>query len=369
MKLGLMLITQDPPRAEGIARRWQELLQIADVAEESGFSGVFVPEHHMAEDGCLPSPLVGLAVIAARTTRIELGTAALLLPFHHPIRVAEDAAVVDVISNGRLRLGCGLGNLDVGAALFDVDRASQVGRLEESLDLVRRAWAGEEFDHRGEGLRTAGRISPLPIGAELWLAGMSAAGAGRAARLGLPWLSDPLHNNAVVAHWADLYRRGGREHGTSGDLHVVMIRDGWVADSLEEAKRAWWPHAHADLSGRIEYFRSAPRAVAERDPVLAGIAAGDDLDFERHRTDRLIVGSPEDCVDQIRALDRAVGMDFLIMRLRMPSGPGFRDELACIRRFGAEVIPALARRVAPPGFTAAAVRDRADVGDGAKCRR
>ena len=340
MKFGLLLITQDPPRAEGIVRRWQEVLQIAAVAEESGFDGVFVPEHHMADDGCLPSPLVGLAAIAARTTRLELGTAAFLLPFHHPIRVAEDAAMVDVISNGRLRLGCGLGNLDVGAALFDVDRESQVARLEESIGLVRRAWAGEDFDHRGEHFRTKGRISPLPVGAEMWLAAMSAAGVRRAARLGLPWLSDPLHNTAVVAYWADVYRRGGEEHGTSSDLRVVMVRDGWIADSMEEVEQTWWPHARADLSGRQEYFQTAPRTVAERDPVLASIAAEADLDFERHRVERLIVGSPEECVAQIRELDRALDMDYLIMRLRMPSGPGFDEELACIRRFGGEVIPA-----------------------------
>jgi alkanesulfonate monooxygenase SsuD/methylene tetrahydromethanopterin reductase-like flavin-dependent oxidoreductase (luciferase family) len=340
MKFGLLLITQDPPRAEKIAHRWQEVLQVAVVAEESGFDGVFVPEHHMTDDGCVPSPLVGLAAIAARTTRLELGTAALLLPFHHPIRVAEDAAVLDVISNGRLRLGCGLGNLDVGTALFDVDRESQARRLEQSIDLVRRAWAGEHFDHQGEHFRTKGRISPLPVGAELWLAGMSATGARRAARLGVPWLSDPLHNTAVVAYWADVYRRAGEEHGTSGDLRVVMVRDGWVGDSLEQVEQAWWPHARTDFSGRLEYFTTAPRTVAERDPVLASIAAEADLDFERHRAGRLIVGSPEECVAQIRELDRALDMDYLIMRLRMPSGPGFDEELACIRRFGGEVIQA-----------------------------
>jgi len=340
MKFGLLLITQDPPRAAGIVRRWQEVLQTAIAAEESGFDGVFVPEHHMAEDGCLPSPLVGLAAIAARTTRLELGTAAILLPFHHPIRVAEDAAMVDVISNGRLRLGCGLGNLDVGAALFGVDRDRQVARLEESIDLIRRAWAGEDFDHRGEHFRTTGRISPLPIGAKIWLAGMSAVGARRAARLGLPWLSDPLHNTAVVACWAEGYRREGGERGTSGHLGVVMVRDGWVADSLEAVERIWWPHARADFSGRLAYFQAAPRAVAELDPVLASMRTEADLDFERHRTDRLIVGSPRECIGQIRELDRVVGMDYLIMRLRMPSGPGFDEELACIRRFGTEVITA-----------------------------
>lgn len=341
MKFGLMLITQDPPRAEGIVRRWQEVLQIAVAAEESGFDGVFVPEHHMAEDGCLPSPLVGLAAIAARTTRIEVGTAAILLPFHHPIRVAEDAAMVDVISNGRLRLGCGLGNLDIGAALFGVDREGQVARLEESIDLIRRAWAGEDFNHHSEHFRTTGRISPLPVAAEMWLAGMSAVGARRAARLGLPWLSDPLHNTSVVAYWAEAYRREGGERGNSARLGVVMVRDGWVDDSMEAVERTWWPHARADLSGRLAYFQSAPPAVADRDPVLASMLTETDLNFERHRADRLIVGSPRECIGQIRELDRAVSMDYLIMRLRMPSGPGFDSELACIRRFGAEVIAAL----------------------------
>ncbi len=342
MKFGLMLSTQDPPYAAEIVRRWQELLEVATVAEEVGFDGVFVPEHHMAADGCLPSPFVGLAAIAARTTRLELGTAAVLLPFHHPIRIAEDAAVLDVISNGRVRLGCGLGNLDVGVSLFAIEREDQAGRLEEGLELVRRAWAGECFRHAGEHFTTAGTISPLPVGAELWLAAMSAPGVRRAGRLGLPWISDPLHNTAVVAHWSDLYRRAGEEHGTATDLKVVMIRDGWVADDLAEVERDWWPHLRDDLAGRVTtYFQTAPKAVAERDPILATTATADDLEFDRHRVDRLIAGCPDECVAQIRALDATLGgMDYLIMRLRMPTGPAFAEELAGIRRFGRDVISA-----------------------------
>lgn len=341
MRFGLMLITQAPPRGEGIVERWREVLEVAVVAEESGFDGVFVPEHHMAEDGCLPSPFVGLAAIAARTCRIELGTAACVLPFHHPMRIAEDAAMVDVLSNGRMRLGCGLGNIDVGASLFGIARASQVERLEESIDVIRRAWAGETVVHESEHFTTSGRISPLPVAAELWLAGMSAPGVRRAARLGLPWLSDPLHNTAVVAGWARTYREHCLESGATP--RVMMMRDGWVADGIDDARAVWWAHAHADLAPRLDtYFRTAPRAVAERDPVLASISSAEQMRFESYRDDRVIVGSPSDCIAQITDLDQAVGgIDYLVMRMRMPTGPGVDEEIACVRRFGRDVIPAL----------------------------
>lgn len=342
MKLGLMLMTQDPPRAGRIVERWQQLLELARVAEESGFDGVFVPEHHMADDACLPSPLVALAAIAARTSRIELGTAALVLPFHHPVSVAEDAAVLDVISSGRVRLGCGLGRHDIGAAMFGVQREEQLARLEEGIDIIRRAWAGEAFDHAGEHFRAVGRIAPLPVGAELWLAAMSASGVRRAARLGLPWLSDPIHNNAVVGHWARAYREAGDEHGTKDALKLVMIRDAWVEDSLIEVERTWWPHTRDDLVGRAGFYRNLPRAVAERDPVLAAAMEVGEFDFHRHRAERFIVGSPTDCIEQIREFDKTVGgIDYLVCRMRMPTGPAFDAEVECVQRFGREVAPAV----------------------------
>lgn len=107
---GLLVTTQDPPAGEQIAARWQELLELAPIAERAGFASFHLPEHHARDDGYLPQPLVGCAAIAARTHSIQIGTALTVAPLRHPLHLAEEAATVDVISQGRLVLAVGIGN-------------------------------------------------------------------------------------------------------------------------------------------------------------------------------------------------------------------------------------------------------------------
>jgi alkanesulfonate monooxygenase SsuD/methylene tetrahydromethanopterin reductase-like flavin-dependent oxidoreductase (luciferase family) len=337
VRFGLLLRVQDPPKAEHIGERWQQALQAARVAEESGFDGVFLPEHHMMDDGYLPSPWGVLGALAATTTRIEIGTTVHLLPFEHPIHVAEHSAMIDILSGGRMRLGCGLGNFPPEFDLYGYNPKTQVSRFEEALEIVRRAWAGEDLDFHGKHFDVVGNIRPLPVSPELWLGAMSEPGLRRAARFGCPWPTDPLHNVDVMKHWAGLYRAAGEEYGTSDKLAVHLLRDGWVADSLEEVERVWWPRIRAE---HWFYFKQVPRWVADREPFLAGIEREEDFHFDRHRIDRLVVGSPDDCIASIRALHDAIDFDYLIMSFRVAEGPSFDEELACIRRFGADVIPA-----------------------------
>ena len=141
MKFGLLFRPQDPPNAEHIGQRWQEILAAGQAAEEAGWDGLFVPEHHMMPDAYLPSPWAPLGALAALTERVDIGTTVHLLPFEHPVHVAEHSAMVDVLSGGRLKLGVGLGAFppefellraelqDAGLALRGVDRdpAAAVG--------------------------------------------------------------------------------------------------------------------------------------------------------------------------------------------------------------------------------------------------
>jgi alkanesulfonate monooxygenase SsuD/methylene tetrahydromethanopterin reductase-like flavin-dependent oxidoreductase (luciferase family) len=337
MKFGILFRPQDPPDAANIVERWQEILAAAKVAEQAGFDGLFVPEHHMMPDGYPPSPWAALGALAAITERVEIGTTIHLLPFEHPIHVAEHAAMVDVISGGRLRLGCGLGNFPTEFELYGIDPATQVSRFEECIEVVQRAWAGEELDFHGRHFDIKGRITPRPVGAELWLGAMSEPGVRRAARFGCPWPTDPLHNIDVMKHWAEVYRSAGEEYGTSHKLGVNLLRDGWVADSLADVERTWWPHVRAD---HWFYFKEVPRWVADREPFLQDVTEEDDFKFDRHRIDRLIVGSPDDCIASIRAFREAIDPDYLILTFRMAAGPDHQRELECIRRFGSEVIPA-----------------------------
>jgi alkanesulfonate monooxygenase SsuD/methylene tetrahydromethanopterin reductase-like flavin-dependent oxidoreductase (luciferase family) len=337
MKFGLLFRPQDPPNAEHIGQRWQETLAAAEVAEEAGFDGVFVPEHHMMPDGYLPAPLVACGALAARTRRVDVGTTVFLLPYYNPVQVAEQAAMVDVISGGRMRLGCGLGALPDEFALYGLDNRTQISRFEEAIGLVRQAWSGAELNHHGKHFTATGRITPTPQNAQLWLGAMSDGGVRRAARFGVPWVTDPLHNVNVMAEWAALYRQAGAEYGTQDGQQLVLLRDGWVGDSLAEVERVWWPCIRAE---HWFYFKQIPRWVADREPFLADVREESDFQFGKHRIDRLVAGTPDDCIDAIKKFSEAINMDYLIMSFRMAAGPDHEEELRCIRRFGRDVIPA-----------------------------
>lgn len=336
MKFGVLFMPQDPPKGEKLHKRWQEILTAAEVAEESGFEGVFLPEHHMMDDGYVPQPIAACAALAARTSKVDVGTTVSLLPFYNPVHVAEMSAVVDVVSGGRMRLGCGLANFEPEFELFGLEKKKQVSRFEESIDLVQRLWAGEELDHDGKNFKAQGKIRPLPLNAELWLGAMSEPGVDRAAKFGCPWVTDPLHNIEVMTHWTEHYQNAGEKYQTTSDQRVIMIREGWCADSLAQAKKDWWPCIRAD---HWFYFQQVPRWVADREPFLKDVRKEEDFKFENHRMDRLVVGSPQDCIETIEKFRDAIDPDYMIMRFRLATGPSHRKELECIRRFGSEVIP------------------------------
>ena len=135
------------------------------VADQLGFDGVWLSEHHLTGDGMLPAPLVMAAALAARTERIRIGTNILGLPVHHPLRVAEDAAVVDLLSDGRLTLGVGQGYSEREFAAFGVDRRRRGALLEEGVRAIRTAWS---------------EVTPRPHGRiPIYVAGVTAAGVER----------------------------------------------------------------------------------------------------------------------------------------------------------------------------------------------
>ena len=112
----------------------------------------------------LPSPLMVGAAVAARTERIEIGTSVILLPLHHPVKVAEDAATLDVISGGRAKIGVGLGYQPADFAMFGVDSSERVSLYEECLDIVRRCWSPEPFSYSGKHFRLDDlQMMPKPL--------------------------------------------------------------------------------------------------------------------------------------------------------------------------------------------------------------
>jgi alkanesulfonate monooxygenase SsuD/methylene tetrahydromethanopterin reductase-like flavin-dependent oxidoreductase (luciferase family) len=161
----------------------RDAVPLARAAEEAGFDSFWVTEHHGMPDGYLPSPLTLLAALAPVTERIELGTGVLLAPLHHPLRVAEDAALVDRLSGGRLILGLGLGYAEHEYRAFAVDPAGRGARLAALVDLLRVAGDGAPFSSPALGLHDV-RVTPTPARPiPIWLGGYATGALRRAGRL------------------------------------------------------------------------------------------------------------------------------------------------------------------------------------------
>jgi alkanesulfonate monooxygenase SsuD/methylene tetrahydromethanopterin reductase-like flavin-dependent oxidoreductase (luciferase family) len=185
---GLIYDFRNPvPWQQPWSERYERVLeQIEWIDRELTIDGVYVTEHHFYEDGYLPSPMMMSAAIAARTKRVSVGTNLLQLPLHHPVRVAEDALLCDVLSGGRFRLGVGAGYYwqefeGVGSVL-----KQRPSRMQEGFDILRLAFAGKPFSYAGKRFHVPElTVTPPPIrdgGPEIWMGAFVPAAVDRVAQ-------------------------------------------------------------------------------------------------------------------------------------------------------------------------------------------
>jgi alkanesulfonate monooxygenase SsuD/methylene tetrahydromethanopterin reductase-like flavin-dependent oxidoreductase (luciferase family) len=127
----------------------QAIDQIVE-AERLGFDSIWITEHHFCEDGYTPSPLVMAAAIGARTRRMRLGTNLMILPLHNPVRIAEDAATLSLLTGGRFDLGVGIGYRELEFREFGRELKQRPSLIEEGIAIIRKAWAGERINFQGK---------------------------------------------------------------------------------------------------------------------------------------------------------------------------------------------------------------------------
>ncbi len=242
-----------------------EAAQVADQAEFAdrlGFHSLFLPESHFTGAASCPSPLVVLAAAAARTKRLRLGTTSYLLPVRNAFQAAEEVAVLDRISNGRVILGLGRGFRPALFAAFGVDPRTKRQRFSESLDLMKRAWAGEAIEV-GEGeARTRIRLSPLPVQQphpELWVAAFGPLALKQAGKLGLPYLSSPLETIQRLEANHKVHR-DALPAGAPRPI-VPLMRTVFVSDDQAACQRV----ASALTAQGLRMARAGTRLVREDD--------------------------------------------------------------------------------------------------------
>src|SRR5919197_1219049 len=169
VQIGIGLFTgQIPPGSDrSFGQEYREVLDLVRLAETIGFDSAWVSEHHGSSDGYLPSLLPMLAAFATSTERIKIGTGVVLAPFHDPLRLAEDAAVVDQLSGGRLVLGLANGWREEEFRMFGSPRAERGARTEETVEVLRRAFTRRRFSFEGRALpydRVRGTPRPARAG-------------------------------------------------------------------------------------------------------------------------------------------------------------------------------------------------------------
>lgn len=300
MKFGMLHLYANPGDLSE-RQAIQEQLELMRAAEDLGFDSVWPAEHHFSPLGYTASPAISLAALAAETDRIRLGTGVLVLPFSNPIRVAEDFAFLDHVSDGRVDLGIGCGAQPAEFQNFRVDPFTAHTRLEEGLEIIHQAWLNGRVDFQGKFNHFDNvSVHPTPVQTPhppIWMAAVSADSFTRAGRFGCNLLfGTALGVNRKIAtqRRAD-YLRGLKDGGhslegrSSGCLTIV-----YVADTVENAR--------SEFSAAENWYLNTIRKFL-----------APDADPE----DSIICGSPEFVTQRLGELQQTYGFTDLLCWTRL----------------------------------------------------
>ncbi len=328
---------------------YKEVLDEIEHAETLGFESVWLPEHHFAVYGMLGNPLVFAAAVAQRTKEMRIGTAVVLLPFQHPLRLAEDAALVDTMSGGRLMLGVGRGYQPLEFNGFGVDQGKSSAMFEESFPILKQALSGEEVQLDGEfwKINEPTAIFPKPLQQPhppFYLASVSSRSLEVAARHGMSLLRAPQFSNLDSVNAAfDVYTGKLVEHGHDpASLDQPLSIRVYVAETNEEAKAEahhalWFYHLLASLVPGAPGREAVPAGYEDYpfDPsVLSGLTVDDVWDRGT------AFGTPDRVIEILKTYMQKSGTRHLICQMRI-GGLEHEKVLRSMELFTSEVMPAL----------------------------
>jgi alkanesulfonate monooxygenase SsuD/methylene tetrahydromethanopterin reductase-like flavin-dependent oxidoreductase (luciferase family) len=329
-----LLPTYYPDRDPPFDIFYQNILEEVQLAEDLGWECFWFTEHHfLLYGGPEPNPAVFMAAAAARTSCIHLGSAISILPLHHPIQLAEDYAMVDVLSGGRLEYGIGLGNTASDFPVYGITREESRPRFQEAAEVILKAWTNERFSHDGQFWRFEDvPVYPRPTQQPhppIWVAGHSPEGLGWAGRHGF--------NIMTVAHPfpAERYRpglaawrEGLAEAGLKpGERHCKLHLRVWVDEDAARAREV-----AEDAIRRYEEWSATGPSLGRYNP--------DTYDFAGMLAEgRNVYGNPDQCIAAIqRSIDN---FEFDIFSTTFNFGGIPHEEVKkAMRLFAKEVMPA-----------------------------
>ncbi len=304
--------------------------------EELGFDSAWLEEHHGVKNHYWPSPMMGLAAYATRTSRILLGTDIIVLPFYHPVRLAEDSAMLDVISGGRFILGGAIGYRPEEFALYDAPLEKRGARYVEALQLIKRLWTEDNVDFEGKHYRTKqARIEPKPMasgGIPIWLGGWGELSLKRAAELGDAWVPGPTAGLEKLLEAQADYKSNLKALGKDpAHFPTPLTREVIIAETSQKAREM--AEKHLLVNYRDEYGGGWSH------PLIGNQDSAPVDKLDELGRDRFIIGDPQECIAKIKRFQQAFDVDHLICRLYFPGMP-HEHILRELELLSKEVMPA-----------------------------
>ena len=330
-----LLPTYFPDRDPPFDVFFRQILEQVALAEELGWECFWFTEHHfLLYGGPVPNPAIMMATAAARTSRIRLGSAISILPLHHPLQVAEDYAMVDVVSGGRLEFGIGLGNTPLDYQVYGVPREESRMRFEEAAQVIIKAWTNERFSHAGRFWCFEDvAVYPRPVQRPhppIWVAGHSKESLGWAGQQGLNIMQvshpyPPEHYRPAMGAWrAGLAEAGAAPAERHCKLHVRV----WVDESAERARQIAEP----------AILRYDQIGAVGRNPATVH---GPDYDWQGMlASGRNAYGDPDQVIAALRTAVLSYECDILSTTFNY-GGLGHEDITRAMRLFAREVMPAI----------------------------
>lgn len=327
LRFGVAYDFRNPPGFDGLsnAALYAAILDQAALVDSLGFDQIWLTEHHFVDDGYLPAFVPVAGAIAARTRHVRISTDVALLPFHQPLRLAEDLAVLDTLSAGRMELGIGMGYAVHEFEAFGMPRAQRVSRTEEAVHIMRLAWSDGPISFRGKRFAINGvNVYPKPVqagGIPLWMAAQSEAGALRAAALSMHLLPQGTRDT-VLDPWRAALRARGEDPGR---YRVGLIRSFLVSN---DPRRDWAIMKPSEVYRMRKY---AQWAASSGDKVA-------DFKDPQRIPQHWIIGDAEHCVDELTRFISAYGLTDVVT---WGAPPGMRPSRMneSLERFAADVMP------------------------------
>ncbi|MCW2939318.1 MAG: luciferase family protein [Actinomycetia bacterium] len=326
-------------------------IEVVELLEELGFDGVWVAEHHFRNYGVVNNIFTMLSHLAARTEKIRLGTGIVVLPLHNPVHVAEEAAMVDLLSGGRLELGIGRGYQSIEFENFNLDLAEARDRFNECLDAILGLWTQDNFEYKGKFFETRHPLTLMPKPLQrphppVHIAAVSPETVEMYAARGLPILADPATTFKKIAKAAETWHATAAAHGVDSDtVELVATRAVYVAPTLEQAREDQARFEASFDRARIFNAQSAPidsktgEFAKGFEFFQAQYMKGGTVDNDFRWEQLEIIGDPERVINQIRMV-QAMGYSNLMCDFGSTRPVPIEEMRKTLKFFAKEVMPA-----------------------------